>query len=258
MDISGSHRIPAPRATVWAALSDPAILKDCLPGCERLEKTPDDQFQGAVSAKIGPIKGDFAGAVTRRAASAPERFTLEGEGDGGPAGSAKGRAEVTLREEAGETVVSYAAKADLTGKISQLGARLVTGFARKTAETFFERLAERLASASAAAPTPSVEAPLADAPPLVHEEPAEAPAVVDAPPLAYGSAALTGAGLPADPTAANVMPDAPSPETIGADEDVTPPGATNSGAITRIMLVAAIVVIAACAIYYFVWQAPPV
>ncbi|MFJ5489152.1 CoxG family protein, partial [Hansschlegelia beijingensis] len=151
MDISGSHRIPAPRATVWAALNDPAILRDCLPGCERLERSSEDVFEGAASAKIGPIKGDFAGSVTRSDVTAPERFTLQGEGDGGAAGSAKGRAEVTLKEEAGETVVSYTAQADLTGKISQLGARLVTGFARKTAETFFERLAERLAQAPVAA-----------------------------------------------------------------------------------------------------------
>ncbi|MCK7611317.1 SRPBCC family protein [Roseibium sediminicola] len=142
MDMSGSHRIPAKREKVWEALNDPDILKACIPGCESLEKTSDNEMSAAVTSKIGPVKAKFKGAVTLENIKAPESYTIVGEGKGGVAGFAKGSADVSLAEEGDETVLSYAAKAQVGGKLAQLGSRLIDSTAKKMAEDFFTKFTE--------------------------------------------------------------------------------------------------------------------
>lgn len=261
MEISGSHRIPAPRDAVWAALDDPSILKACIPSCTRLEKTGEDAFAGAAEAKVGPVKALFEGTCERVDASTPDRFALVGGADGGAAGGATGRADLTLTADGDGTIVVYEAKADVTGKIGQLGSRLINGFARKNAETFFEALAARIgAETTPVVPDPELPEPellateppaLADAPPLVHEEPAEAPVVTEdaPPPLAFGGA------ISPHPIAPTGVPQAIDPAEIAAEETVSP-GSSSASAVTRIMLVAAIVAVVGSLIYYMLWQAP--
>lgn len=151
MDMSGSHRVPASREAVWAALNDAEVLKACIPGCESLEKTSDTQMTAAVTSKIGPVKAKFKGAVTLENIVAPESYTIVGEGKGGVAGFAKGSADVKLSEEGGETILEYTAKAHVGGKLAQLGSRLIDSTAKKMAEDFFTKFSETVAG-------PSVEA----------------------------------------------------------------------------------------------------
>jgi carbon monoxide dehydrogenase subunit G len=136
--IEGEERIAAPLDKVWAGLNDPDVLKACIPGCQSLEKTADDQMAATVVLKIGPIKATFNGAVTLKNLNPPHSYTIEGEGKGGIAGFAKGGADVTLVEDGPEaTILKYAAKADVGGKIAQLGSRLITSTSKKLAGDFF-------------------------------------------------------------------------------------------------------------------------
>ena len=96
MELSGEYLIPAPKQAVWDALNDPDVLKQCIPGCDSLEKTADNAFEAAVTAKVGPVKAKFQGAVTLSDIDAPNGYTISGEGKGGAAGFAKGGAKVTL------------------------------------------------------------------------------------------------------------------------------------------------------------------
>ncbi|MEP5622320.1 MAG: carbon monoxide dehydrogenase subunit G, partial [Hyphomicrobiales bacterium] len=137
MDMNGSHRIPAKRDAVWAALNDPEVLKVCIPGCDSLEMTSDTEMTAAVTSKIGPVKAKFKGAVTLSDINPPESYTISGEGKGGVAGFAKGSAKVSLAEEGDETVLTYEAKAQVGGKLAQLGSRLIDSTAKKMAEEFF-------------------------------------------------------------------------------------------------------------------------
>ncbi|WP_428644955.1 SRPBCC family protein [Roseibium sp.] len=149
MDMNGSHRIPADRETVWAALNDPEILKACIPGCESLEKTSDTEMTAAVTSKIGPVKAKFKGSVTLENINPPESYTIAGEGKGGVAGFAKGSADVKLTEEGDETVLSYEAKAQVGGKLAQLGSRLIDSTAKKMAEEFFSKFSEMVGGETA-------------------------------------------------------------------------------------------------------------
>jgi uncharacterized protein len=138
--IEGEERIAAPLDKVWLALNDPAVLKACIPGCQNLEKRSDTEFAATVVLRIGPIKATFAGEVALKNLNPPHSYTIEGEGKGGIAGFAKGGADVTLTEvDAGTTVLKYATKADVGGKIAQLGSRLITSTSKKLAGEFFSK-----------------------------------------------------------------------------------------------------------------------
>lgn len=144
MDMNGSHRIPAAREAVWAALNDPEILKECIPGCESLEKTSDTEMTAAVTSKIGPVKAKFKGSVTLSNINEPVSYTISGEGKGGVAGFAKGSADVHLEEDGDGTLLTYEAKAQVGGKLAQLGSRLIDSTAKKMAEDFFTSFSEKL------------------------------------------------------------------------------------------------------------------
>ena len=147
MELTGDSVIAAPRAAVWAALNDPAVLARCIDGVETLTAiTGDDgvtRLDGTMNARVGPVRATFAGGVTLTEVDAPNRYVLVGEGKGGVAGFAKGSAEVTLTDaDAGGTPgtrLAYAVTSSVGGKLAQLGARLIEGTARSYATTFFTR-----------------------------------------------------------------------------------------------------------------------
>ena len=139
MEIADEITLPAPRARVYAALNDIAILKACIPGCESLERESDTKLVAKVTLKIGPVKAKFNGTVMLDQSKAPDGFSLSGEGEGGLAGFAKGGADVTLTEDGETTILRYEAKAETGGKIAQLGGRLITSTAKKLSKNFFEK-----------------------------------------------------------------------------------------------------------------------
>ncbi|SEQ62942.1 Carbon monoxide dehydrogenase subunit G [Faunimonas pinastri] len=143
MELRGEYRIPLPREDVWALLNDPEVLRDCLPGCESLERTGDGGFAAKVTTKIGPVKATFNGTVTLSGLNPPTSYTISGEGKGGVAGFASGNADVNLAEEDGGTVLTYVANAQVGGKLAQLGSRLIDATAKKLADQFFSCLAAR-------------------------------------------------------------------------------------------------------------------
>jgi uncharacterized protein len=147
MDMTGERRIPAPREKVWSGLVDPLVLQGAIPGCEKLEKLSDSEMELAAAVKIGPIAARFAGKVHLRDLDPPRSYRLEGEGQGGVAGFARGGATVTLDEDgAGSTLLKYEAHAQVGGKIAQLGARLIDATARQYADVFFDRFAAAVSS----------------------------------------------------------------------------------------------------------------
>jgi carbon monoxide dehydrogenase subunit G len=151
MDLKGEYRIAAPREKVWAMINDPAVLAECIPGCESLEGSPDTGFAARVTTKVGPIKATFTGEVKLSNVNAPESLTISGEGKGGVAGFAKGGADVRLAEDGEGTVLTYVARAQVGGKLAQLGARLIDSTAKKLADEFFNKLAARVVVAAPAA-----------------------------------------------------------------------------------------------------------
>ena len=145
MDITGQYRIQAPRDVVWAALNDPEVLRRCIPGCRELEQRSPTDLAAKVALKIGPISATFTGAVTLEELRPPAGYTIVGQGQGGAAGFAKGRAQVSLTVAGeGETDLAYTAKAEVGGKLASLGGRLIQATSRKLADEFFQAFVREL------------------------------------------------------------------------------------------------------------------
>ena len=143
--IEGEERIAAPIQKVWEALNDPAVLQATIPGCQSLEMKSPTEMTATVVLKIGPIKATFNGEVTLKNLNAPNSYTIQGEGKGGIAGFAKGGADVTLTADGADaTILKYAAKADVGGKIAQLGSRLIESTSKKLAGQFFSTFGEKV------------------------------------------------------------------------------------------------------------------
>lgn len=155
MKMTGEQLIAAPRDKVWAALNDPEILKACIPGCQSLEKLADDRMKAVAAIKVGPISAKFTGDVTLSDLDPPNGYRISGQGQGGPAGFAKGGANVRLSDEGGATRLAYDVDAQVGGKLAQLGGALIDATAKQMAGTFFKKFGEAVAPAEAPAAAPA-------------------------------------------------------------------------------------------------------
>ena len=142
MELADEIIINAPKDQVYAALNDPKVLKQCIPGCEELIQHSDTELEAKVVLKVGPVKARFGGEVTLDKSGAPDAFSLSGQGNGGAAGHAKGGADVTLTADGDTTILKYVAKAQIGGKIAQLGSRLIQSTAKKLVGRFFTSFAK--------------------------------------------------------------------------------------------------------------------
>ena len=137
MEMTGEQLIALPHQATWDALNDTAVLMDCIPGCDSMEKQSDNEYLLTMTARVGPVSAKFKGKMTLSKVNPPDSYSLHFEGQGGVAGFAKGEARVTLTPAGEQTTLSYAAKATIGGKLAQIGSRLVDGVAKKLAEQFF-------------------------------------------------------------------------------------------------------------------------
>lgn len=183
MKLNDEIRIQAPREDVYAALNDVDILKQSIPGCEALERVSDDELEGTVQAKVGPVKARFKGLVTISDRNPPESYRISGEGKGGAAGFAKGGATVRLEADGDATILRYDVDAQVGGKLAQIGGRLIESTSQKLAREFFQNFEAAVAGGA------GEEAAAEEAAPATAEAPAPA-----ATPAAGGSAKLLWIG----------------------------------------------------------------
>lgn len=151
MTMNGEAVLPAPRETVWAKLNDPEVLKACIPGCQSLEAASPTEFAAVAKVKVGPVSATFKGRVQLLDLDPPNGYRIQGEGEGGVAGFAKGGASVRLEEVPEGTRLVYDVEAQIGGKLAQLGGRLINGVAKKMADEFFGNFAKAVGSQDAAA-----------------------------------------------------------------------------------------------------------
>ena len=146
MEMSGEQLIPAPQKDTWDALNDPEVLKACIPGCEAITLIAGNEYQVQMVARVGPVSAKFRGRLTLSDVRPPESYSIAFEGQGGPAGFAKGGAQVKLSPEGEHTRLAYDVKASVGGKLAQIGSRLVDAAAKKVADDFFRNFTQKLSS----------------------------------------------------------------------------------------------------------------
>lgn len=147
MEMKGEQLIPASQEATWNALNDPQVLKACVPGCDSIEPTGPNEYQVLMVARVGPVSAKFKGKLALSDVVPPRSYSISFEGQGGAAGFAKGGARVSLHPESIQsTRLAYDVKANVGGKLAQIGSRLVDAAAKKVADDFFRNFNERLSA----------------------------------------------------------------------------------------------------------------
>ncbi len=165
MELIGERLIPASVDTTWAALNDPEVLKACIAGCETLERTGPDTLVAVVALKVGPVSARFKGNLAMTNVQPPNSYTINFDGQGGVAGFGKGSADVALTPQDAQTLLKYAARATVGGKMAQVGSRLIDAAAGKITEDFFKAFEAHLRASGAPG-----ETSLAPAAPVVEPQ----------------------------------------------------------------------------------------
>jgi hypothetical protein len=157
MILQGSHLIHAAPELVFDRLMDPAVLQRCIPGCERLERRSDDEYDAHMRIGLAAIKGAYQGKVRLSEKVRPQRFLLHMDGKGA-AGFVKGSTRVDLRHEGRDTHLSYHADVQVGGLIAAIGSRLIDAAAKKLAGEFFRTFASIVEppGSTLAQPTPKL------------------------------------------------------------------------------------------------------
>lgn len=148
MELSGEKIVPASIEKVWLGLNDIEILKNAIPGCEKIDRISEHEVQATVLLKIGPVKARFSGKLLLSDVIPNQSCTLNFTGSGGAAGFAKGQSKVALNQADEGTKVIYSSEASIGGKLGQIGGRLISASAKKIADDFFESFARQLDSNS--------------------------------------------------------------------------------------------------------------
>ncbi|MBO9679482.1 MAG: carbon monoxide dehydrogenase subunit G [Acidovorax sp.] len=180
MEMQASRPLAVSQQQAWDALNDPEVLKACIPGCDKVEATGENQYAVGMALKIGPVSAKFAGKITLSDIAPPRSYTIAFDGQGGVAGFGKGQAQVRLEELPPDALgqpcceLHYQVQAQVGGKIAQLGQRLIDGAAKGMAEDFFKRFDEEMRSRHPRAEPPAPGASEAGAPEAADA--AEAPA----------------------------------------------------------------------------------
>ena len=162
MKIEGQHTFDAPRDVVWKTVLDPDVLAKVLPGCEDFREVGDNQFEGLLKIKVGPVQGKFKGNVELTDLVEPSSYNLRVRGKG-PPGFVDGQGQLKLEDAGDSTVLHYEVDAKVGGRIASVGQRLLDSSSKVITRQALEGLEQHVAAQHTAAesgePPAEVEAP---------------------------------------------------------------------------------------------------
>lgn len=143
MKIEGSYPFSAPRDVLWPMLLDPKVLANIMPGCEKLEVVNENQFQGILKIKVGPVQGKFQGDVVLSDISGPEGYSVSVNGRGAP-GFVKGTGSLHLEADGDMTTLHYNGDAQVGGRLASVGQRLLDTSANAIIRQSLEGLGQQV------------------------------------------------------------------------------------------------------------------
>jgi hypothetical protein len=152
--LEGSERVAAPPETTFARLTDPDVLRRCVPGLEKLDAQGEGRYAAALEVKLAAIHGRFTGEVAFTERRPPEHLRVRLDGKGAP-GFVRADVALALSPAEGGTLVRYDADVQIGGQIARLGQRMISGIAKEMAGQLFEALARMDLAPAAASRPPS-------------------------------------------------------------------------------------------------------
>ncbi len=143
MKVAGDYVFDAPQQEVWDGLLDPEVLAATMPGCDKLELTGENQYEGVLNIKVGPVQGKFQGKVELENLDPPSGYSMKVSGQGAP-GFVKATADIRLAGEGAKTRLTYDGDAQVGGRIASVGQRLLESSSKAINKQSLEGLNETL------------------------------------------------------------------------------------------------------------------
>lgn len=204
MKLTGNYTFEAPRDLVWEALNDPTVLAQIMPGCEKLIQTGENEYEGALKIKVGPVQGTFQGKIKLSDIQPPSHYNMQVDGQGAP-GFVKGVGGVRLEEQDGKTLMHYDGDAQVGGRIASVGQRLIESSAKSITHqsleglhTYVKAKAEAVATAQKAAEEAAAAAKSAEEAETARQAALAAAAKVEAPKISAPSQTQVAATVARD------------------------------------------------------------
>ena len=166
MDIGGEYTFDAPQDLVWQALQDPDVLTSIMPGGEDFTEIGENEYEGALNMKVGPVQGKFKGNIRLFDIVEPDSYSITVDGKGAP-GFVKATGHLKLTDQGEQTHMVYEGTVQVGGRIASVGQRLMDTSAksiiRQSLEALNEYLKAQVAVQETAVATAASEAEMAEA-----------------------------------------------------------------------------------------------
>lgn len=153
MKLEGEYVFNGPREEVWKLVQDPEVLSTALPGTQSLNKVNENEYEGTMNIRVGPVAGAFSGRLVVADEVPPESYTLTVDGKGAP-GFAKGTGHVQLIDRGdGTTLMKYEGDVQIGGKLASVGQRMVDTVSKSMVRQGLDALNKALEARMAAKAT---------------------------------------------------------------------------------------------------------
>jgi len=173
MIIEGEHTFDGPRDAVWELVRDPNVLASCIPGAQSMEQVSENEYQGRMNVRVGPVAGVFAGRLVVSNEVRPESFTLSVEGRGAP-GFVNGSGNVLLSQvDEKTTLMKYDGELQVGGKLAGVGQRLLDSVGKSIIRQGLESMDQQLQARLAPEPSPALKGAGEEAAPAAPQPPSE-------------------------------------------------------------------------------------
>ena len=143
MKVQGSYTFAAPQDIVWSILRDPDMLSKVIPGCEQLDEVGENQYQGILKLKVGPVQGKFKGDVALSDIVDPASYNIHVDGKGAP-GFVKGSGSLHLEADGEITTLHYDGDAQVGGRLASVGQRLLDTSAKAIIRQSLEGMGQQI------------------------------------------------------------------------------------------------------------------
>lgn len=157
MKLEGTYTFNAAQDEVWDALQNPEVLASVMPGCEKLERIGEDEYEGVLKLRIGTMQGKFKGQIKLVDIVAPTSYKMILKGSG-PLGFVNGEGGVVLSTAGDQTHMAYNGDAKVGGRLATVGQRLMERSAKAITNQSLKGLNDQIMARKAPAPVPAAAA----------------------------------------------------------------------------------------------------
>jgi carbon monoxide dehydrogenase subunit G len=147
MHLEGTYVVKRPRAVVWAFISEPQKIAECLPDLQNFEAKDSKTFTVSVKVGMSFVRGSFKFDFTLLDQNPPSHSRFEAVGKGAGV-SVRLMATMDLNElDAGTTELAWKTDAELGGLLGEISPNLIQSSTGKFTQQFFDCVKSKLESA---------------------------------------------------------------------------------------------------------------